>query len=57
MKDVLEALAMAGDMTIYGKRDNVKLPREMDNGEYETHELNLRNVNLLNSPYYYIKQT
>ena len=57
MKDVLEALAMAGDMTVYGKRDNVKLLREMENGEYEIHELDLRDANLLNSPYYYIKQT
>ena len=53
---VLEALAMAGDMTIYGKRDNVKLLREMDNGEYEIHELDLRDANLLNSPYYYLQQ-
>ena len=53
---VLEALALAGDMTIYGKRDNVKLLREMDNGEYEIHELDLRDANLLNSPYYYLEQ-
>lgn len=53
---VLEALAMAGDMTIYGKRENVKLLREMDNGEYEIHELDLRDANLLNSPYYYLQQ-
>ena len=53
---VLEALAMAGDMTIYGKRGNVKLLREMDNGEYEIHELDLRDANLLNSPYYYMQQ-
>ncbi len=53
---VLEALAMAGDMTIYGKRDNVKLLREMDNGEYEVHELDLRDANILDSPYYYMQQ-
>ena len=53
---VLEALAMAGDMTIYGKRDNVKVLREMDNGEYEIHELDLRDVNILDSPYYYMQQ-
>ena len=53
---ILEALAKAGDMTIYGKRDNVKLLREMDNGEYEIHELDLRDANLLNSPYYYMQQ-
>lgn len=53
---VLEALAMAGDMTIYGKRDNVKLLRERPDGEYEIHELDLRDANLLNSPYYYMQQ-
>ncbi len=53
---VLEALAMAGDMTIYGKRDNVKLLRETDNGEYEIHELDLRDANILDSPYYYMRQ-
>ena len=53
---VLEALAMAGDMTIYGKRDNVKLLRELPDGTYEVHELDLRDANLLNSPYYYLQQ-
>lgn len=53
---VLEALAMAGDMTIYGKRDNVKLLREKSNGEYEIHELDLRDANVVNSPYYYLQQ-
>lgn len=53
---VLEALAMAGDMTIYGKRDNVKLLRERPDGEYEIHELDMRDANLLNSPYYYLQQ-
>ena len=47
---------MAGDMTIYGKRDNVKLLREKEDGEYEIHELDLRDANLLNSPYYYLHQ-
>ena len=47
---------MAGDMTIYGNRDNVKLLRELPNGEYEIHELDLRDANLLDSPYYYMQQ-
>ena len=53
---VLEALAKAGDLTAYGKRDNVKLLRQQDNGEYEIHELDLRDANILNSPYYYLQQ-
>lgn len=53
---ILEALAMAGDMTIYGKRDNVKILRELPNGTYEVHELDMRDANILNSPYYYLQQ-
>lgn len=53
---VLEALAMAGDMTIYGKRDNVKILRELSDGTYEVHELDMRDANILNSPYYYLQQ-
>lgn len=53
---VLEALAMAGDMTIYGKRDNVKILREQPDGTYEVHELDMRDANILNSPYYYLQQ-
>lgn len=54
--NVLEALAMAGDMTIYGKRDNVKILRELDDGTYAVHELDMRDANILNSPYYYLQQ-
>ena len=53
---VLEALAMAGDMTIYGKRDNVKILRELTDGTYEVHELDMRDANILNSPYYHLQQ-
>ena len=54
--NVIEALAKAGDMTIYGKRDNVKILRELVDGTYEVHELDLRDANILNSPYYYLEQ-
>jgi polysaccharide export outer membrane protein len=53
---ILEALAKAGDMTIYGKRDNVKLLREVADGTYEVHELDMRDANIINSPYYYLQQ-
>lgn len=52
---VFEALAMAGDMTIYGKRESVLLIRE-NNGTRETVRLDLRDKNLVNSPYYYLQQ-
>lgn len=53
---VLEALAKAGDMTVYGKRDNLKILRELPDGTYEVHELDMRDANILNSPYYYLQQ-
>ena len=54
--NVLEALAMAGDMTIYGVRDDVKLIREDVNGKREIINLNLNNAGIVPSPYYYLKQ-
>ena len=54
--NVLEALAMAGDMTVYGLRNNVKLVRENAKGQREIIELNLNDANLLTSPYFYLQQ-
>ena len=54
--NVLEALAMAGDMTIWGLRDNVKLVREKEKGEKEIVLLNLNEADIVNSPYYYLQQ-
>lgn len=53
---VIEALARAGDLTIYGKRGNVLLIREDASGEKSVHRLNLNDANLINSPYYYLQQ-
>ncbi len=53
---ILEALAQAGDLTIYGVRDNIKLIREDSTGEKSIHVLNLNDANLINSPYYYLQQ-
>lgn len=53
---VLEAIAQAGDLTIYGKRDNVLLIREKSDGQKEAHRLNLNDANIINSPYYYVQQ-
>jgi polysaccharide export outer membrane protein len=52
---LLEALSMAGDLTIYGRRDNVKVVREK-NGERMVHEVDLRAANIFNSPVYYLQQ-
>ena len=52
---VLEALAAAGDMTPYGRRDNLLITREV-NGKMEFARLDLTKDNLLTSPYYYLQQ-
>ena len=54
--NIFEALAQAGDLTIYGVRDNVKLIRENANGRKEIHTIVLNDANLINSPYYYLQQ-
>ena len=53
---ILEALAQAGDLTIYGVRDRVKLIREDATGKKEVHVLNLNDANIINSPYFYLQQ-
>lgn len=54
--NIVEALAEAGDLTIYGKRENIMLIREDSYGEKSIHRLDLTDVNLINSPYYYLQQ-
>lgn len=53
---IFEALAMAGDMTIYGQRADVKLIRENAKGERKVIELNINDANIINSPYYHLQQ-
>ena len=47
---------MAGDMTIWGLRDNVKLIRENADGKREIILLNLNKADIIESPYYYMQQ-
>ena len=54
--NLLEALAMAGDMTVYGIRDNVKLIREDANGRQEIVTLDLNKAETILSPYYWLQQ-
>lgn len=53
---ILEALAQAGDLSIYGRRDNVMIIRESQTGEKNIHRMNLNDANLINDPYYYLQQ-
>jgi polysaccharide export outer membrane protein len=52
---VLDALGMAGDMSIYGKKENVLVIREQDNHK-QAIRLNLNSTTSLTSPYFYLKQ-
>ncbi len=51
---ILEAIGLAGDLTIYAKRDNILLIRE-ENNERIVKRVNLNNSDIFNSPYYYLK--
>jgi polysaccharide export outer membrane protein len=51
---LLEAIGLAGDLTIYAKRDNVMVIREV-NGKKLIKRLNLNSTELLTSPYYYLQ--
>jgi polysaccharide biosynthesis/export protein len=53
---ILDALAMAGDLTIYGRRDNVMVLRENAEGVKQYIKLNLNDKNIIYSPAYYLEQ-
>ncbi len=52
---LIEALGMAGDLTIHGERDNVLVIRDYD-GEKTYTRVNLKSKDLFNSPVYYLTQ-
>jgi polysaccharide export outer membrane protein len=52
---VFDALGLAGDLTIFGKRENVLLIRDTL-GEKKLVRLNLNSKNIIGSPYFYLKQ-
>lgn len=52
---ILQALSLAKDLTIYGKRDNITVIREQ-NGKRESYKIDLRSKNLFDSPAYYLQQ-
>ncbi len=54
--NIFEALASAGDLGIYGKRNNLILLREDSTGQKSFTRINLMDANLINSPYYYLQQ-
>jgi polysaccharide export outer membrane protein len=52
---LIEALSMAKDLTIYGKRENILIIREID-GVKSTHRVDITKADFINSPYYYLAQ-
>ena len=52
---ILDALSLAGDLTIYGKRENVLVIRD-NNGKKEYARLDLNSSTIFDSPFYYLKQ-
>jgi len=54
--NIFEALSKAGDLTIWGQRQNVKLIREGADGQKSITVLNLNDANIINSPYYQLQQ-
>jgi polysaccharide export outer membrane protein len=52
---VLDAIGMAGDLTIFAKRENILLIREKEGRKIMT-RLNMNSSNIFKSPYYYLQQ-
>ena len=52
---IIEAIGLAGGITDYGKKDNVRILREI-NGKRETGVIDLSSKDLFDSPYYYLAQ-
>lgn len=52
---ILEALGLAGDITVYGRKDEVMVVREMD-GKRTYAKLDLTRKDIFTSPYFFIRQ-
>jgi polysaccharide biosynthesis/export protein len=52
--NIFEAIALAGDMTNFARRDHVVVVRKTANGS-KTKKLNLNEINILESEYYYVQ--
>lgn len=53
---ILEALSLAGDLTIYARRDNIKILREDADGTKRYYSLNLNDKDIIYSPGFYLEQ-
>ncbi|TKK67988.1 hypothetical protein FC093_12285 [Ilyomonas limi] len=53
---IFDAISLAGDITIYGKKENVLLVRDSSDNKKHLVRLNLNSEKILQSPYYYLKE-
>lgn len=53
---LFDAISIAGDLTIYGRRDNIKILREDANGIKRVITVNLNDENIIHSAFYYLEQ-
>jgi polysaccharide export outer membrane protein len=52
---IIDAIGLAGDLTIYGKRNNIRVIRQTDT-EKQTGTLDINKGDIFNSPFYYLRQ-
>lgn len=52
---LLQTLAMAGDLTAFGVRNNILIVRNVD-GKFSQERIDITSAQFFNSPYYYLKQ-
>jgi polysaccharide export outer membrane protein len=54
-ENIMDVISMAGDLTVFGKRENVLLIRENPDGTKTSYRIDLRKSNILSSPLYYVR--
>jgi polysaccharide export outer membrane protein len=54
--NLAEAIALAGDITITGRRDDIQVFREKPDGGYTVNHLDMSKEDIISSPYYWLQQ-
>jgi polysaccharide export outer membrane protein len=54
--DIFEAITLAGDLTVFGKRNNVLIRRQLPDGTFKYVRLDLSKAEVSASPYFYLRQ-
>ncbi|GHT61828.1 polysaccharide export outer membrane protein [Bacteroidia bacterium] len=54
--DLFEALTLAGDLTVFGKRDHVYVRRQSPDGKFKYVRLDISKADVTASPYFYLRQ-